>query len=114
MIRRTESGIMRDKVTTNDVVMRTGITYRRLDTWARLGYLDVPVIGQGRAAGRDWPDDQIIAAILINKMSDAGVQPIKGHKVAQLIVKNPSDKTKRSARIGNGVWVTVDTEGIDP
>jgi hypothetical protein len=104
---------MRDRVTTNDVVIRTGITYRRLDTWARLGYLDVPVLGSGRAAGRHWPDDQIIAAILINKMSDAGIQPIKACKVAQLIVTNPSDKTKRSARIGSGVWVTVDTEGIE-
>ena len=105
---------MRDRVTTNDVVMRTGITYRRLDTWARLGYLDVPVLGSGRAAGRDWSDEQIIAAILINKMSEAGIQPIKAGKVAQLIATNPSDKPKRSARIGAGVWITVDTEGIEP
>jgi hypothetical protein len=105
---------MKDKVTTDDVVMRTGITYRRLDSWARLGYLDVPILGQGRAAGRDWPDKEIVAAMLIHKMSEAGVQPVKGHKVARLIVNNPSDKTKRSARIGTGVWIVVETEGIDP
>lgn len=106
---------MRDKVTTDDVVQRTGITYRRLDTWARLGYLNVPVLGKGRNVGRDWPDDQIIAAILIDRMANAGIQPIKACKVAQLIVNNPDEtKTRRSARIGAGVWITVDTEGIDP
>lgn len=105
---------MRDKVTTDDVVEMTGITYRRLDTWARLGYLDVPVYGSGKGAGRDWPDKEITAALLIDKMSKAGLQPIKACKVARLIVNNPSDKLKRSARLGAGVWITVDTEGVGP
>jgi hypothetical protein len=106
---------MRDKITTDDVVQRTGITYRRLDTWARLGYLNVPVLGKGRNVGRDWPEKEIIAALLIDKMSKAGIQPIKACKVARAIVNNPDEtKTRRSARIGVGVWITVDTEGIDP
>jgi|ERR1044071_6051765 hypothetical protein len=106
---------MRDKVTTDDVVQMTGITYRRLDTWARLGYLDVPVLGKGRNVGRDWPEKEITAALLIDKMSQAGIQPIKACRVARVIVDNPDEtKTKRSVRIGTGIWLVVDTEGVGP
>jgi len=103
------------KVTTDDVVEMTGITYRRLDSWARLGYLQVPITSHGKFGGRDWPDKEILAAVLIDKMSKAGIQPIKACRVARLIVDNPDEnKTKRSARIGAGVWLVVETEGVGP
>lgn len=98
------------KVTTDDVVARTGITYRRLDHWARLGYLQVPVIGQGRGAGRDWPDKEIRAAVLIDRIAGSGITAHTAAKIARLLVDTPSDKDKRSARIGTGVWVVVDME----
>ncbi len=105
----------KEKVTTDDVVEMTGITYRRLDSWARLGYLEVPIVGYGKNGGRDWPDKAITAAMLIDKMTKAGIQPIKACRVARAIVDNPDEtKPKRSVRIGTGVWLVIDTEGVGP
>jgi len=105
----------RVKITTDDVVEMTGITYRRLDSWARLGYLRVPVIGRGKGSSRDWTDTEITAAMLIDKMTKAGIQPIKACRVARVIVDNQDElKPKRSVRIGTGVWLVVDTEGVGP
>ena len=98
------------KISTDDVVARTGITFRRLDHWARLGYLQVPVTGQGKGKGREWPDKEIRAAVLIDRITKGGIATPKAAKIARLLVDTPSDKTKRSARIADGVWVTIDME----
>lgn len=98
------------KVSTDDVVRITGITFRRLDNWARLGYLRVPVIGKGKGSGREWPESEIKAAVLIDRITAGGVVAATAAKIARLLVDTPSEKTKRSARISAGVWVVVDME----
>lgn len=98
------------KVTTDDVVQRTGITFRRLDHWARLGYLQVPVVGKGKGAGREWPDKEIRAAVLIDRITKGGISAPKAAQIARVFIDAGSDKDKRSARIAEGVWITVSME----
>jgi hypothetical protein len=56
-----------------EVVTRTGVTYRQLDYWSRLGLFGFKAApGMGSGAQRDWEDHQVVlvrALVLISQMS---------------------------------------------
>jgi hypothetical protein len=52
---------------------RTGITYRCLDYWTRTKLLQSPETRGGSGYPRTWPATEIPVAILINRLSKAGI-----------------------------------------
>jgi hypothetical protein len=71
-----------------------GISYRQLDYWTRIGLLvpDDPTPGSGIA--RSWPDSEVIVALLIRRLLDAGLELRAAARVAREQTHRPTGETR--------------------
>jgi hypothetical protein len=72
-----------DELTAPEFLDASGLSYRRLDHWTRLGYLrtDRPCPGSGFA--RTWPRAEVDVARRLARLADAGILPERAVPVAR-------------------------------
>lgn len=58
-----------------DLMRLTGITYRQVDYWTRLGWLRPPEPTPGQGAQRYFPPAEIRVAAIMSALVRAGVEP---------------------------------------
>ncbi|WP_049568695.1 MerR family transcriptional regulator [Nonomuraea sp. SBT364] len=63
---------MPDRALTLQQVLDRGLTYRRLDHWARQGWL-CPAHAGGTGHNRAWPTTELEVADLMRRLIDAGL-----------------------------------------
>lgn len=68
-------------LTTPEVAVRTGATYRQLDHWCRTGLLDIECHGSGNR--RHWPLSELAIAETMARLVKAGVKPVAAARVAR-------------------------------
>ena len=80
-----------------------GITYRQLDHWSRLGYLEPEREWRGRARGpgsmRQWPPGELEIARRMGRLTAAGIPPSLAASFAR-------DSWPRG-EIAPGIWIEV-------
>jgi DNA-binding transcriptional MerR regulator len=59
--------------TTHGVARATGVTYRQLDYWARLGLVRPLGNGSGSGVARRWPERELRVVALIGRLVRAGL-----------------------------------------
>lgn len=75
-----------------------GVSYRQLDYWARMGYLNVDEPGSGRR--RDWPPGELAVARQMGRLVQAGIPP----ELASGIARGMTE-------IAPGIHVCIDEPG---
>lgn len=65
-----------------DLAEHAGITYRQVDSWVRSGYLR-PVGGVGTGHLREFPSDEVIAAVRMGRLVKAGLSARVAARVAR-------------------------------
>jgi hypothetical protein len=82
-----------------------GVSYRRLDYWARMGYLRPHGEGCGSGRRRAWSEPELRVASVMARLVDAGLALPIAAAVARQIVEsaNPTGY----ARLAEGVYLSV-------
>jgi DNA-binding transcriptional MerR regulator len=92
-----------DLFTSSDITSRAGITYRQLDFWARVGYLQPGRQWRGRHRGsgsnRVWPRSELAVAQVMKRLTTAGLPARTAHRVAR--------SGEARTEIAPGVWIEV-------
>lgn len=70
-------------MTTTDLALPDGISYRQLDYWVRRGYLRPGNADLGPGFRRTWDDDERRVATLMARLVRAGVSVEAAHRVAR-------------------------------
>jgi DNA-binding transcriptional MerR regulator len=70
-------------VNTRDVLRVTGVTYRQLDYWARMHYVQATNEGEGSGAHRVWPDREVRIVALMARLTEAGLTVPAAHLIAR-------------------------------
>lgn len=92
-------------VSTPRLVAETGVSYRQLDYWARIGLLH-PVehkskggsYGQG-GMSRKWPAEEQRVARLMGRLTAAGITP----RTAEQVARAPGGRFE----VAPGIWVEI-------
>lgn len=72
------------EVTSNELIQRSGISYRQLDHWTRTGRLHASTAAEpGSGNARFYPASEIAVARLIKRLLDAGMQITVAHGLAR-------------------------------
>jgi len=58
---------------TADVLAVSGVTYRRLDYWARMNYVRPVNEKSGSGVHRVWPDVEVAITVLMGRLIEAGM-----------------------------------------
>lgn len=82
-----------------------GVSYRRLDYWARCGYLRPYGQGAGSGRRRRWSERELRVAALIVRLADAGMTLPVAAQIARAAVK--ADKPTHYEHLGDGVYLSV-------
>lgn len=91
-----------------EILERTGITYRQLDHWTRIGYLRPDNGSPGSGNSRRYPATEADVADLMARLVGIGMAPKQAHTIARKMSKLPPDG-KRQARIKDAkVIITFD------
>lgn len=91
--------------TTQEIVARTGLTFRQVDYWTRQGYLrtvDSQVDGTGRP--REFQSTELQIALRMRDLVECGFSPSAAHRLArgdrELMAK--LDLTLAAIRVATG------------
>jgi DNA-binding transcriptional MerR regulator len=85
-----------------------GVSYRRLDYWARHGYLRPDGNGGGSGYRRRWPDDELAIAALMARLVGAGLGLDVAAKIARAAVE--SGKLTHYVLLADGVYLAIVVE----
>ena len=89
--------------TAKQVMARTGVTFRRLDYWARTGVIVPHGAGQGPGRRRGWNPEQVREVEIMTVLSDAGINPVP---LTGLV--HAAAAGRREFRFGRGVCLRVE------
>jgi len=74
-------------LTSQEVCAAAGVTYRQLDHWARLGWLQPePRIETGSGNNREWSDTEVQVVKAIARLLEAGFTPRAAMETARAFV----------------------------
>jgi DNA-binding transcriptional MerR regulator len=85
-------------------VLDRGLTYRRLDHWARQGWLQ-PDHDGGTGHRRDWPQTELQVADLMARLVEAGLTVDVAALVARARVNG-----RTTMRLAFGITLTIDDQ----
>ncbi len=76
-------GSVLEVLNSDDLVRTAGVSYRKVDYWARRGYLQ-PLPGPGGSGhGRRWTTHERDVAAMMGRLTAAGMAPVVAHAVAR-------------------------------
>lgn len=96
--------------TTGEVARKLNVTFRQLDYWVRQGWVSPETEGSSNRSIRYWSKADIEKVTLMARMVHAGIDSAKAAKVATVLMANPSDKTRRSIKVGPGVYIVIESD----
>jgi DNA-binding transcriptional MerR regulator len=76
-------------VTTRDVCRITGLTYRQLDYWARMGYVKP---GMANIRERDWQESEVRVAKIMARLIEASIEIKKAARIARAVVDTQGER----------------------
>jgi hypothetical protein len=76
-----------DDTVSNEQMLSIGLNYRRLDYWARRGYLRPEKDGDGSGFARRWPRSEYDVARAMWRLVSAGMNVPAAARVARLAVE---------------------------
>lgn len=82
-----------------------GISYRRLDYWARRGLLRPEKEGGGSGCWRKWSDDEIAVARIMARLIDGGLGLDAAASIARAAIEG--GRPTHYASLGDGVYLSV-------
>jgi DNA-binding transcriptional MerR regulator len=91
------------KPLTLDQVLKRGLTYRKLDHWARRGWLR-PIHTGGTGNNRVWPQNELQIADLMRRLTRAGLTPEAAAEAARA-----HHEGRPLVLIGPGIVLAIDT-----
>ena len=71
-----------------------GISYRQLDYWTRIGLLHATDPTPGSGVARTWPDREVVVALLIRHLLDAGLELRAAGRIAREQVERPTGEVR--------------------
>jgi len=82
-----------------------GVSYRRLDYWARCGYLRPHGEGAGSGRRRRWSERELRVAALIVRLVDAGLTLPVAAQIARAAVV--AEKPTHYEHLGDGLYLSL-------
>jgi DNA-binding transcriptional MerR regulator len=81
-----------------------GVSYRRLDYWARCGYLR-PEHAGGSGVWRRWPEHELRVAAVMVRLLDAGLTLAAAAEIARAAIDE--GEATHYAHVAEGVYLVV-------
>lgn len=96
--------------TSDEACRRSGLTYRQLDHWTRLGLLQPERASSGTGHARHWPEEEVqVARVFAALNRNAGMGPDKLADVATTVRRSVEQRFESAMLdLGQGVSVVVD------
>jgi DNA-binding transcriptional MerR regulator len=88
----------------NATAAAIGVTYRRLDYWARMGWLR-PDGGRGSGCWRKWSDDELAVAALMARLIDGGLALRAAAPIARRAVEGGTPT--HYEHLGDGLYLSI-------
>jgi hypothetical protein len=88
------------------IARAVGVSYRRLDYWARCGYLRADGEGSGSGVRRRFSDDELRVAQLMARLVDAGLTVPTAANVARCAIADERGGSAY-AHLAEGVYLSV-------